>query len=105
MGTLFMLIRYLFAISLVVAFFTTHAIDAQQPEQPGKEAIEHVLKGTAEVSFRIDPSGKVEILSIQATNQQLIDYVIKKLNKIQLDKGDPQIGQIIKYRFVFKKQT
>jgi hypothetical protein len=57
------------------------------------------------VSFRIDGSGKVEIISINATSPQLADYVIKKLNKIQLQKGDPQIGQVIKYRFVFKKQA
>jgi hypothetical protein len=63
------------------------------------------LEGTVEVSFRIDPKGKVEIIHIAATSPQLADYVIKKLNRIHLDSGDPQIGQVIKYRFVFKKQA
>jgi outer membrane biosynthesis protein TonB len=63
------------------------------------------LEGTVEVSFKIDGAGKVEILNINATSPQLADYVIKKLKKIQLEKGDPQIGQVIKYRFVFKKQA
>lgn len=74
-------------------------------QRPPKEIREKDLDGTVEVSFRIDGSGKVEIISINATSPQLADYVIKKLNKIQLQKGDPQIGQVIKYRFVFKKQA
>lgn len=70
-----------------------------------KPQSEKELEGTVEVSFRIDMAGKVEILSINASSPQLADYVIKKLNKIKLEKGDPQIGQVIKYRFVFKKQA
>lgn len=76
--------------------------------QGGKAPIEQneqELEGTVEVSFRIDMGGKVEILKINASSPQLADYVIKKLSKIQLEKGDPQIGQVIKYRFVFKKQV
>ncbi len=73
--------------------------------ESGQQVKESDLDGTVEVSFRIDGTGKVEILNIAATSPQLADYVIKKLNRIQLEKGDPQIGQIIKYRFVFKKQA
>lgn len=77
-----------------------------QGQQKDQQAItSKELEGTVEVSFKIDATGKVEILNIHATNPQLADYVIKKLKKIQLEKGDPQIGQVIKYRFVFKKQT
>lgn len=78
--------------------------NSQAQPSPGEEAIKH-LDGTVEVSFRIDVKGKVEIVSIQATHPQLADYVINKLNRIQLDKSDSAAGQIIKYRFVFKKQA
>ena len=71
----------------------------------GQQVKESNLEGTVEVSFRIDDKGRVEILTIAASSPQLADYVIKKLNRIQLEKGDPQIGQVIKYRFVFKKQA
>lgn len=63
------------------------------------------LDGVVEVSFKIDNLGKVQILNINSTSPQLSDYVIKKLGKIQLDEGTSQLGKVIKYRFVFKKQA
>jgi hypothetical protein len=63
------------------------------------------LDGVVEVSFKIDGSGKVQILNIVSTSPQLSDYVIKKLDKIQLDQNNTEIGKVIKYRFVFKKQA
>jgi hypothetical protein len=74
----------------------------QQTEQ--EESVKH-LDGTVEVSFRIDVKGKVEIVNIQATHPQLADYVIQKLNRIQLNKSESGAGQIIHYRFVFRKQA
>jgi hypothetical protein len=77
-----------------------------QKEQPQtNQVIKSELEGTVEVSFKIDNGGKVQILEMNATSQALADYVIKKLNKIQLEKSDYNSGQIIKYRFVFKKQA
>lgn len=63
------------------------------------------MDGIVEVSFKIDNLGKVQILNINSTSPQLADYVIKKLGKIQLQEGDSQIGKVIRYRFVFKKQA
>lgn len=63
------------------------------------------LDGIVEVSFKIDNLGKVQILNINSTSPQLADYVIKRLGKIQLEQGNSQIGKVIKYRFVFKKQA
>jgi outer membrane biosynthesis protein TonB len=63
------------------------------------------MEGTVEVSFRINNDGKLNILNIKSSNPDLIDYVVKKLKKIQLDKADENTGQTIKYRFVFKKQA
>lgn len=77
-----------------------------QEKNEGQDPIEKNLEGTVEVSFSINPDGKVNIVEITATSQELADYVVKKLNKVQVDKKDTsQIGKIIKYRFVFKKQA
>ena len=78
--------------------------DPQKEEQADDAAVKQ-LEGTVEVSFKIDGQGRVQIVSMNATNDQLAEYVIRKLNKIKLEKGDPQQGKIIKYRFVFKKQA
>lgn len=63
------------------------------------------MHGTVEISFKIDDEGKVKILNVQSSNPDLVDYVVKKLKKIQLDKQDENIGKTVKYRFVFKKQA
>ena len=64
------------------------------------------LEGSVEVSFSVDAQGKIRIVEIVASSQELADYVIKKMSNIQLDKNDAsQQGKIIKYRFLFKKQA
>lgn len=96
------LLTYLFLTCLIL--FGSAASIWSQKEQ-GVEVKSGNLEGTVEVSFKIDHQGKIEVLSMNATSPQLADYVLKKLKKVQLEKGDPQIGQVIKYRFVFKKQA
>lgn len=81
-----------------------HGIHVQK-QTPEQEDPEPNMDGVVEVSFQIDTQGKVQIININSTSPQLAEYVIKKLNKIQLDKSDSQIGKIIRYRFVFKKQA
>ena len=107
------LIVHLFLLVLTIAC-VSKGLEAQekltrtkaQKEQPQKnQVIKSELEGTVEVSFKIDNGGKVQILEMNATSQALADYVIKKLNKIQLEKSDYNSGQIITYRFVFKKQA
>jgi hypothetical protein len=80
-------------------------LPGHQPDKNQPREQEPNLDGVVEVSFRLDNQGKVQILNINSTSPQLSDYVIKKLNKIQLDNTNPELGKIIKYRFVFKKQT
>lgn len=104
MNRLFTLLYFLCLLAAVPAFAGAPDQGKQQPSSQEDEAVKH-LEGTVEVSFRIDKAGKVEIVNMNATNPQLADYVIKKLNKIKLEKGDPQAGKIIKYRFVFRKQA
>jgi len=80
-------------------------IPGPQQKQLGNTDPEPNLDGVVEVSFKIDNLGKVQILNINSTSPQLSDYVIKKLGKIQLEEGNTQVGKVIKYRFVFKKQA
>ena len=84
--------------------FLNAPLFAQSSKTVQDESIKH-LEGTVEVSFKVDMNGKLDIVSINATDPKLGEYVINKLKKIKLEKGDPQIGQVIKYRFVFKKQV
>jgi hypothetical protein len=63
------------------------------------------VNGVVEVSFKIDAAGKVQVMSMNATSPQLAEYVMQKLNKIQLQQVSAELGKIIHYRFVFKKQA
>jgi len=76
------------------------------PQKSSQESkSEQKLKGEVEVSFKIGLDGKANILSIVSENPALVDYVKNKLNKIQLQKGDINIDEIIPYRFVFKEEA
>lgn len=63
------------------------------------------MQGTVEVSFKIDQQGKVDIVHIESSNPELIEYVVKKLNQIKLKEGQGYNGQTIRYKFVFKKEA
>jgi hypothetical protein len=110
-----MLLRVLSVLILLAGFPVSQAAyaDSRQtgcalPQQkPARKStvVHQEFEGTVEVSFRIDETGRAEILNIAATSPQLAEYVIKKLAQISLGKDDPQIGQVIRYRFVFRKQA
>lgn len=63
------------------------------------------FQGTVEVSFKIAEDGTINVVNINANNPELIEYVIAKLEKIQLDPAYRDIGKTIKYRFQFKKEA
>lgn len=63
------------------------------------------LQGEVEVSFKIGLDGKANILDIQSENPNLVEYVKTKLNKIQLQKDDINLDEVITYRFIFKKEA
>ncbi|NQX91375.1 MAG: energy transducer TonB [Flavobacteriales bacterium] len=107
-------------IFCVVTSFAAFAADgvSDAPSSPKKEiskAINKVMtypilqnqkmQGTVEVSFKIDDDGKVDILQIESSNPDLIDYVVQKLKKIKLKEGKDYNGQTIRYKFVFKKEA
>ncbi len=76
------------------------------PQKTGTtESPTQALHGEVEVSFKIGLDGKANILDIKSENPDLVDYVRTKLNKIQLQKDDINIDEIITYRFIFKKEA
>ncbi|MFN8698342.1 MAG: hypothetical protein ACK500_13760 [Flavobacteriales bacterium] len=97
----------LLAVVLLMAASASASTQGRPDQRPRQKqtTVQANLEGTVEVSFKIDAQGHVEILSLASTSPQLADYVIKKLAQVKLEKGDPQVGQVIKYRFVFKKQA
>jgi hypothetical protein len=110
MKQLLCLISFVFIAVIYCGASQVAGIDPQkhprrQDEKHLPDEQEPNLDGVVEVSFRLDSEGKVQILNINSTSPQLSDYVIKKLNRIQLDGSNSELGKIIKYRFVFKKQA
>ncbi len=97
----------LLAVVLLMAASASASTQGRPDQRPRQKqtTVQANLEGTVEVSFKIDAQGHVEILSLASTSPQLADYVIKKLAQVKMEKGDPQVGQVIKYRFVFKKQA
>ncbi|MEJ6682102.1 MAG: hypothetical protein QNL21_08415 [Flavobacteriales bacterium] len=69
------------------------------------ETSNHALHGAVEVSFKIGLDGKANILNIKSANPNLVEYVKNKLKKIQLQKDDINIDDVITYRFIFKKDA
>ncbi|MFN0032616.1 MAG: hypothetical protein ACKVOR_10695 [Flavobacteriales bacterium] len=107
-----MMYRLYLLFAICCAMATSQAVYAhnnqqapQEQKKNDKEDPEPNIDGVVEVSFKIDQAGKVEIINMNSTSPQLAEYVIKKLSKVQLQQGGSQIGKVIRYRFVFKKQA
>jgi hypothetical protein len=60
--------------------------------------------GEVEATFRINERGETEIIETRSVSEYLADYVAKKLEKVRLGPNDKNLGQVIRYRFVFQKQ-
>jgi selenocysteine lyase/cysteine desulfurase len=96
---------------LVVLFFTACCLVVFSPTvysqgKAGKTEMQQPnLDGLVEVSFKIDASGKIQIVHINSTSPQLTEYVVNKLSKIKLSNDTAPDGKVITYRFVFKKQA
>jgi hypothetical protein len=85
------------------------SVAARNEQKPNKktqtEEPQPNMDGVVEVSFKIDASGKIQIVDLVSTSPQLSEYVIKKLAKIQISDQALASGKVIKYRFTFKKQA
>ena len=91
---------------LVALCFVVFTADILAQGKPVKTEIQQPnLDGLVEVSFKIDVSGKIQIVHINSTSPQLTEYVVNKLSKIKLSNDTAPDGKVITYRFVFKKQA
>jgi hypothetical protein len=102
-------IIYRLIFSLIVLMLPLLALSKGPTQKPTKkhqtEDVQPNIDGTVEVSFKIDATGKIQIVDLVSTNAQLSEYVIKKLAKIQVSDQAAEEGKVIKYRFTFKKQA
>lgn len=90
-------------VSLFLGFLPSVA--AAQGKPAKTEMPQPNMDGLVEVSFKIDATGKIQIVHINSTSPQLTEYVVNKLSKIKLSNDTAPDGKVITYRFVFKKQA
>jgi len=62
------------------------------------------MEGEVSVSFSITPEGTVNVIKIDSSNPNLIPYVMRRLNKIELPLNDITIGTTQSYIFNFTKE-
>jgi hypothetical protein len=91
---------------LLMASLISYSGNAFAQSKPEKKELQQPnMDGLVEVSFKIDASGKIQIVHINSTSPQLTEYVVNKLGKIKLSNDAVGDGKVITYRFVFKKQA
>ena len=61
-------------------------------------------EGVVEVVMKVDENGNWKVVNMAATNEELAKYVLTKLKDYN-QTSHKAVGQVIKYRFVFKKQV
>ncbi len=61
-------------------------------------------EGVVEVVMKVDEKGNWKVVNMAATNEELAKYVLTKLKDYN-QTSHKAIGQVVKYRFVFKKQV
>ena len=55
-----------------------------------------------EVSFCIDESGAVQVLKIDSEDPELVQFILERFERVQVDPANYTIGKVIRYRFKFK---
>jgi len=65
----------------------------------------NAVEGEASVMLRVMPEGNVQVVLIQTKNPLIAKFVERQVNKMKVDKEGIIIGEIFKYRFVFKTQN
>jgi len=61
-------------------------------------------EGVVEVVMKVDEKGHWKVVNMAATNEELAKYVLTKLKDYN-QASHKAVGQVVKYRFVFKKQV
>jgi hypothetical protein len=62
-------------------------------------------EGVVEVVMKVDQKGQWKVVNMAATNEELAKYVLSKLKDYSPQTNNKTVGQVVKYRFVFKKQA
>lgn len=100
------LLTYVLRVLPFVVFLWSVPVDVLSQVKPKETELQQPnMDGLVEVSFKIDLSGKIQIVHINSTSPQLTEYVVNKLSKIKLASDMEGSGKLITYRFVFKKQA
>ena len=99
------LVRHLGVLIVALCFACVAPTISAQGKPVKTEIQQPNMDGLVEVSFKIDASGKIQIVHINSTSPQLTEYVVNKLSKIKLSNETAPDGKVITYRFVFKKQA
>lgn len=104
-----MMLRLFFLMMIIgvtsVATVAAIRIETSRMLEQKKDPDQPNMDGLVEVSFKVDATGKIQIVHINSTSPQLTEYVVKKLSKIKLDNNAGGNSKVITYRFVFKKQA
>jgi hypothetical protein len=79
--------------------------EEQQPKAITKQYFHRDQEGVVEVVMKVDSEGKLKVVNLSATNEELAKYVMLKLKDMSNKSPSSTAGQVIKYRFVFKKQV
>lgn len=60
------------------------------------------LKGKADVMLEIMPKGDIQVVLIQTANPLMKYFIEKQVKKMKVNTDEVIVGEIFKYRFVFK---
>ncbi len=96
------------AISEVSCFWDGHEEDCVvgEDQKPVTKNITHKNhEGVVEVVMKVDQKGQWKVVNMAATNEELAKYVLSKLKEYNMQASTKSVGQVVKYRFVFKKQA
>lgn len=63
------------------------------------------MDGNVEVSFVINTAGKVEVMSAMSGNDDLLAYVLRKLNKVDIGENPSGTWKVEHVRFVFRPEA
>lgn len=80
--------------------------DLGEDQKPVTKNLTHKNhEGVVEVVMKVDQKGQWKVVNMAATNEELAKYVLSKLKEYNMQSGNKSVGQVVKYRFVFKKQA
>lgn len=89
----------------VLLLFITNCATAQVEKAPPVQFKNLPVDSTqhqVDVTFVIEESGEARIVAIDSENPELVQYVLKKFERIQVKNDNYFVGKTMRYRFRFK---